>query len=328
VTSSASKPIRVPSPARQLSFHAMLVTARTQWLSDGLHEALGIVNPKQVKKDINRLVPKAAQRVLAKAGIRDEEVFPTPTVLRAQPTLVGYYRLLLGQPQKQFYTSATGLGPFKRVEETGLLNDVQSARLDEFCVAMCEQLALLVTEMVPPIRPRDVHELPLLTIGSQFQGANNNRIGREATRAVFLAVKKVVEEHIDKDNDQSIVVRNAAGRHVHITLAADPDIRIEEAFDDELRHKVAIEIKGGTDRSNAHNRAGEAEKSHQKASGAGFRDYWTVIAKEGLDMDVLKTESPTTNSWFDVGHVLAHAGDDWIEFRSRIAEVVGIPLRG
>jgi XcyI restriction endonuclease len=203
VASSDSKPMQVPSPARQLSFHAMLVTARTQWLSDGLHEALGIVNPKQVKKDINRLVPKAAQRVLAKAGIRDEEVFPTPTVLRAQPTLVGYYRLLLGQPQKQFYTSATGLGPFKRVEETGLLNDVQSARLDEFCVAMCEQLALLVTEMVPPIRPRDVHDLTLLTIGSQFQGANNNRIGREATRAVFLAVKKVVEEHIDKDNDQA-----------------------------------------------------------------------------------------------------------------------------
>jgi hypothetical protein len=182
----------------------MLVTARAQWLSDGLHEALGIVDPKQVKKDINRFVPKAAQRVLAKAGIRDEEVFPTPTVLRAQPTLVGYYRLLLGHPQKQFYTSATGLGPFKRVEETGLLNDAQSARLDELCAAMCDQLALLVTEMVPPIRPRDVHELPLLTIGSQFQGTNNNRIGREATRAVFLAVKKVVEDHIDKDDNQAL----------------------------------------------------------------------------------------------------------------------------
>jgi len=46
---------------------------------------------------------------------------------------------------------------------------------------------------------------------------------------------------------------------------------------------VAIEVKGGTDVSNAHNRAGEAEKSHTKAKGKGFRDFWTIISKKGLD---------------------------------------------
>ena len=56
--------------------------------------------------------------------------------------------------------------------------------------------------------------------------------------------------------------------------------------------------------SNAHNRAGEAEKSHQKAKAQGFRGFWTVIAKKGLSMETLQAESPTTQRWFDAAHVL------------------------
>lgn len=90
--------------------------------------------------------------------------------------------------------------------------------------------------------------------------------------------------------------------------------------------KWPIEIKGGTDISNAHNRAGEAEKSHQKAKQQGFRDFWTLISKSGLSMDKLMQESPATNSWFDVAQVLARDGDDWKDFRSRFAGEAGIPL--
>ena len=93
-----------------------------------------------------------------------------------------------------------------------------------------------------------------------------------------------------------------------------------------LRSKVAIEIKGGSDASNAHNRAGEAEKSHQKAKGQGFRDFWTIISIAGVNKDKLEKGSPTTNSWFDVAQVLAREGADWKEFRSRFAGEVGIPL--
>jgi hypothetical protein len=121
-------------------------------------------------------------------------------------------------------------------------------------------------------------------------------------------------------------VKNSAGRVVLISLSADPDVRIEEEFPDGFRKKVAIEIKGGTDQSNAHNRAGEAEKSHQKAKNQGFREFWTIIAKKGLDVGKLQKESPTTNSWFDVAQVLGRQGDDWMDFCSRFAGEVGIPL--
>jgi hypothetical protein len=120
--------------------------------------------------------------------------------------------------------------------------------------------------------------------------------------------------------------RNSAGRTVVIALAADPDVRVQEEFSGKLQNKVAIEIKGGTDKSNAHNRAGEAEKSHQKARGEGFRDFWTIIAKKGLEIEKLRKESPTTNSWFDAAQVLGREGEDWEEFRNRLAGQVGIPL--
>ena len=42
-------------------------------------------------------------------------------------------------------------------------------------------------------------------------------------------------------------------------------------------NRIAIEIKGGTDVSNLHNRLGEAEKSHQNARLLGFTQFWTII---------------------------------------------------
>ena len=168
--------------------------------------------------------------------------------------------------------------------------------------------------------------MPLLTLGSQFQGGNNNVIGKQATIDVFLAVAELVKEYIVSRDQRRIIVKNASGRNVIIALATDPDIRIQEEFD-ELRNKVAIEIKGGTDVSNAHNRAGEAEKSHQKAKKDGFRDYWTIISKAGLNVEKLRAESPTTNDWFDVAQVLARAGADWDMFKSRFSDAAGIPLR-
>lgn len=313
-------------PTRQLSFHQLLIAARKSWMLDALRDAVGKVDPKQLKLELSEYVPQDVQQVLATAGIRDEDVFPIPVLLQAKPTLVGYYRLLLGLSQKTFYSSSGGMSKFKQMEMKGTISDRQRETLDQFCVSMAEPLAELVRGIVPSITARDVRELPLLALGSQFQGANNNTIGARATREVFLAVGEIVQEYEEDRNDNRIVVRNASDRKVLITISADPDVRIEEEFDGKLRKRVAIEIKGGADRSNAHNRAGEAEKSHVKARREGFPDCWTIIAREGVDPVRLEGGSPSTTSWFDVAHVLARDGPDWTEFKSRIAGEVGIPV--
>lgn len=278
-----------------------------------------------IKQELGELIPPAAQKLLALAGIRDEEVFPIPSVLRKKPTLVGYYRLLLGASQKQFYGSDFGLAPFKSMEQRGVINRKADELLEEFCREMGSALADLIEQISPQLTERDVDELPLLTLGSQFQGSNNNRIGKAATTEVFLAVKEIVAPHIVEESDDEIVIENSAGRKVHIRLSADPDVRFLEEFGDELRPLLAVEIKGGTDRSNAHNRAGEAEKSHQKAKALHYPECWTVIAMKGLDQSVLEGDSPTTNLWFDVAHVLAREGEDWDRFQTRLVGIVGIP---
>jgi XcyI restriction endonuclease len=180
--------------------------------------------------------------------------------------------------------------------------------------------------VVPKITARDISELPLLTLGAQLYGSNNNAIGRQATLDVFLSVAEIVKRFILSQDSRKITVHNASKRKVLIALSGDPDIRIQEEFEGKLRNILAIEIKGGTDVSNAHNRAGEAEKSHRKAKKQDFRDYWTIISLAGVDQAMLQQESPTTNSWFDVTQVLAREGDDWKEFRSRFAGAVGIPM--
>ena len=212
------------------------------------------------------------------------------------------------------------------MEARGTLTKMQREKLATFCQATAIALAELVRQLSPQITARDVAELPLLTLGSQFQGANNNKIGQQATLDVFLSIAEIVKAHVEHRTDQKLTLKNASGRAVTIILANDPDVRIHEHVGDALHHKLAIEIKGGTDKSNAHNRAGEAEKSHLKARKSGFAESWTIIAKKGLDMAKLQSESPSTNAWFDAAQVLGREGEDWKDFRSRFAGIVGIPL--
>ena len=317
--------VSAPSPARQVQFYQLLVGARKRWFMDALSDALGQLEQNVVKEQIGKYVPPAAQKALAAAGLRDEFVFPLPVVLEKKPSLVGYYRLLLGAPQKGFYKGSTGMGRFKSMEESGIISERQKQELPAFCKSMGQQLAELVKQM-PKLTERDLRELPLLTYGSQLQGSNNTLIGKKAMKEVFLVIAEIVGRHIVERTENKLKVKNSAGRIVLISLSHDPDVSIQELVADRMHHRVAIEVKGGTDVSNAHNRAGEAEKSHQKAKRLGFPEFWTVISKKGLEMLKLQNESPTTNHWFDVAEILARQGKDWENFRQRLAGAVGIPV--
>jgi hypothetical protein len=104
-----SKPLQPPGASRQVQFYQLLAAARKQWFIDALSDALGKVDQAVVKEQTGRCVPADAQKILAAAGIRDEYVFPVPAVIEAKPSLIGYYRLLLGAPQKTFYSGSTGM---------------------------------------------------------------------------------------------------------------------------------------------------------------------------------------------------------------------------
>ena len=256
-----------PSPSRQVRFYQLLVAARKQWFMDALAEVLGRLDQSDIKKQVGQFVPADVQRILAAAGIRDEHVFPVPTLIEARPSLIGYYRLLLGSPQKGFYHGSTGMAQFKSMEETGSLSDRQKIRIPEFCAAMADSLAELVRQ-IPGLTERDLRELPLLTFGSQLQGSNNTQIGKKAMQEIFVVIGEIVRKYTTTKETNRLTIRNSARRTILITMSHDPDVRVEEVVGESLHHRVAIEVKGGTDASNAHNRAGEAEKSHLKSKGS------------------------------------------------------------
>ena len=302
----------------------MLAAARKQWFIDALSEALRRLDQNTIKAQAAQYIPCDVQMTLAAAGLRDEYVFPLPAVLHKKPSLVGYYRLLLGASQKSFYKGATGMGKFRSMEEDATISKKQEELLPEFCTAMSKSLADLVRQ-IPGITDRDIRELPLLTFGAQLQGASNTEIGKKAMQDVFLSIAEIVGKNVTRRKPEELTIRNASGREVVITLGRDPDVSVCESVGGKTHYKVAIEVKGGTDVSNAHNRAGEAEKSHAKAKRKGFREFWTIISKKGLDMSKLQSESQTTTLWFDASEVLARQGRDWDEFRSRLVSEVGIP---
>jgi hypothetical protein len=322
---AAERVFRAPTPSRQIGFHQLLVVARKKYFVDALREALGSLDQRAIKRQASEYVPADVQKLLAATGLRDEYVFPFPSVIEKKPTLVGYYRLLLGAPQKGFYNGATGMGLFKSMEEMGTISRKQEAHVSSFCAAMAKSLAELVRQ-IPNFTDRDLRELPLLTFGSQLQGSNNTQIGKKAMQEIFAAITEVVKKYVTKKESNRLTLKNSAGRTVFVTLAHDPDVCVQEQVEGRIHSKVAIEVKGGTDVSNAHNRAGEAEKSHLKAKKKGFKDFWTIISKTGLEMYKLAQESQTTTEWFDVTELLARSGKDWEDFRQRLAGAVGIPL--
>ncbi len=312
-----------PYPAKQIQFHQLLVAARTTILHGALADALGEVDPQVVGRELDANAPTSARRMLARAGVRDEHVFATPAVLRARPTTLGYYRLLLGVSKKQFYRAEIGLSRFSVMEEQDRLRQEEDARLPDLCSRLNAMMAELVMQLAPDMSPADVDQLPLLTLGAQFDGGYRNGLGQAAVENVSLAIRELVVDHIQSETANSLTLVNNSGRTVGIVFGADPDVAITEEFNGDRRLNVAVEIKGGTDRSNAHNRAGEAEKSHQKVRNEA-RDFWTLIAMRGVDQRQLARESPTTRKWYDVAQVLARTGPDWDRFRNDVDGAIGI----
>src|SRR3990172_8892000 len=100
------------------------------------------------------------------------------------------------------------------MEARGGLTDRPQTKFPDLCKAMNQGLSDLVRQMSPSITSRDVTELPLLTVGAQFQGSNNNAIGRQAIVDVFLSVREIVKNQIIKREERKLTVRNSSGRAV------------------------------------------------------------------------------------------------------------------
>lgn len=310
-------------PTLQLGFHAHLIADRRKRLLPALLEFAGKADLARLDGELREYAGSERLRALAAHGLRGELVYPVPYVLEGQPMLLSYYRLLLGFSQKEFYGDGP-FGCFKLMETEGRISGGAAARLPDLCRSLIGSAWLLVSEI--PELSRDVlHSLALLTLGAQYRGSANVILGQTMIAEVFDTVRDIVAGLTGEETATSLVIRNAAGRRVRIEFAPDPDIAIrEELGSGRFNNRIAIEVKGGRDVSNIHNRLGEAEKSHQKARELGFTQFWTMVNVQRLDLDLAHRESPTTTQFFTIHEVTDPGSPEHERFRELLGAELGI----
>jgi len=317
----------IPSTGRQVYIAELLERQRRLTLRQAVEKAAQTIGSPVLFSDMRATVPKDSINLLLHSKLPDYLVFAAPAILRHAPATLGYYRLLLGISQKQFYQPSTGLNIFRTMEESNRITPQADEQLTELCCELNSEISKLLYTLTDASLDNLILELPLVTFGAQADGSWRNTIGTKATTSVFDALKTIVRESNRNtiETQTSIAVINNSEREVLLMMAPDPDVVIREKFgEQESVYKAAIEIKGGTDASNLHNRVGEAEKSHQKARAAGAGDCWTIIDLRGADLDRLRQESPTTREWFDLTEVLSQSGPTWNRLTQVTRSAMGI----
>jgi len=318
------KKFRVPEQDLQITFFHRLQEIRNTYLLNALLSTVSNLEIKKIDRELADLVSKKELQRVAGWGLRGEVVFAVPSVLKKNPWILGYYRLLLGFSQKQFYGDHYGLASFKSMEERGRLSTESESFLTELCQILCSSAEHL-TKAIPRLTQEGVHEMTLLTLGPQLRGGALNVLGSTATKKVFNLISSLLDSVETKETEKSIEVRNAAGRIVRVEFANDPDICIREKLPSgRYRNLVAIEIKGGRDYSNVHNRIGEAEKSHQKARKEGYVECWTIVGIANLDLPQVRKESPSTDRFYHIDKIADALSDEGEDFRENLLARIGI----
>jgi hypothetical protein len=317
--------IHIPIPELQISFAKILQKIRETYLQEALSKTIDAIDLSKLDKELAEFVPDKYLKLLAKRGLRGELIYPVPYLLEANPSLLGYYRLLLGFSQKEFYSSAFGISAFKSAEMKGVFLEHHKNKLSDLCKALIKSSIAFVDGIgVDNLSLTILDDLALLTIGPQLRGGANVEKGTAGIYDVFNVIYKIVEKSISVSTHNKIELINAAGRKVLIEFASDPDIVIrEEIGENRYRNIVAIEVKGGKDFSNIHNRVGEAEKSHQKARQSGYVECWTIVNVDRIDIEMAKRESPSTNNFYIISQLVTSRGNEYQDFKEHIISLTG-----
>jgi hypothetical protein len=140
-------------------------------------------------------------------------------------------------------------------------------------------------------------------------------------------IREIIGDRATRVEARLIEFTDSTGRTVEVHFGADPDVAIASVSgaSGQRTPMLAIEVKGGTDISNAHNRLGEAEKSHLKARAQGYTDLWTIVNVQGLSETARRRASPTTTAFFDLVDIVTRQGAPYEAFRDRLLQKLRLP---
>ncbi len=110
----------VLNPDLQIAFHYKLKSINDQYLHQALSDTVKRLKIPDIDKQLAEYVNHESIKKVASYGLRGELFFPVPCIMESNPKLLGYYRLLYGISQKEFYNKGP-FGAFKRLEEQGII---------------------------------------------------------------------------------------------------------------------------------------------------------------------------------------------------------------
>lgn len=313
------------NPTKQLWVISRLKSERGKILRDALREAVEKVGVQAIDRELHSLVSTDALNKLGSFGLRGEILFAVPCLIKEKLTISGYYRLVLGISQKEY--GRKGLDRWIRIEK-GEDVPVSEDEVWDLCRALIkagEQLLSAVSSK-DNVTEDFFHELALLTLGAQLDGSYRVIVGQKAAAVIQGLIRDIVKSKNPdafQETENGIEFNNAAGRRVRIRFGSDPDILVSEYSRSQYRHLLAIEVKGGSDPSNIHNRLGEAEKSHLKLTESGVL-RWTFLGVP-VDEQTARKRSPSTNRFYAISNLLIDGSQDYENFRRNLISILGLP---
>lgn len=300
---------------------------RSRYFQEALGEAVKSIPIRALDTELAEYVPEHRLQELATIRIRGEALYPVPSILAVNPFLLGYYRMLLGLGKKTVYRMTDGWKAFESMEETGTITEDQKKHLPQVCSAFIERVGELIDcKGIDQINLRIIEEIQLLALGPTLQGRQNTVVGINAGVDVRTVIEGLLSGRIvvDETDEKSITITNTASRKVRIRFGSDPDVTFIEEIGKTSRKILSIEIKGGKDASNLYNRLGEAEKSHLKARGAGFVEFWTIVNASNFDFEKAKAQTPTTRQFFMLSCLMDQETEDFKRFRDLLSSCINI----
>lgn len=320
----------VLKPSGQLEFYSRLQAVRRRYLHDAMKATIeaGTFDLRVLDDELASFADGTMLKRLASFRLRGEAFFPVPYLLGSNPYLLGYYRLLYGFSGKAFY----GQGPFKqfqRLENAGVIQDRIAPQVPALCRSLCATGGLLV-DLIEPLSLGAISDLQVLTLGAQFGGSRNVKVGQHATERFLALLKVLLSPYNPEVKGRRLTFVNDSKLAVTIHFGSDPDVGITQHLGTEVRKLVAIELKGGADVSNIWNRIGEAEKSHLKARAKGYNELWTVTKVDlTTDPAVLKkarAQSASTTRFFFLDRIADASTPEAIAFRQVLGSMMGVRL--
>jgi hypothetical protein len=314
------KPQQPLSSSMAIDLYQALMDARQLYLHPALNRAVYDVGVAVIDSELQQLVPGKALNQLARLGLRGERAFPVPSIIMHTPSLIGYYRMLLGFSRKEF--GKQGYSTWVAAEKSNKLSRDHQKLLTQFCSTLITPLTVFVYAM-NEFKDSDLSDLALLTLGPTLQGGRINVIGLKAEEDFFRILGDLVKPWIEFSSERLIRFTTPKGDTFELARKSDPDISLYSGTGTNSQPTIAMEIKGGSDASNAHNRAGEAEKSHLKAVTIGYPQRWTFI-RMPQQRDRYKPDTPSSTEIFELSEVEEQSGPDWQNFKRRFFAIINM----